>query len=153
MASSTKHPTPDVIPGFAVLLAAHTRGPALLTRSGLRVVQRALTVPVTGTSGTRPNPRRPVWDRTRRQLSFGGDAVWTFTRRAPRQMVVLDALERGRWATAGVPNPFLRTLEPKAARRRLHETVANMNRNLKPFGLALREDGERVWWQRVQAKA
>jgi len=67
-------------------------------------------------------------------------------------MVVLDALERGQWAAAGVANPFLRALEPAAARRRLHETVTNMNRHFKGFGLALREDGERVWWQRVTAE-
>jgi hypothetical protein len=127
--------SPELLADFAVFLATRGKEPSG-PGSG------------TPTRTARGHPADPPsWDGTRRRLRFRGKAILKFKRRAPRQMAILDALERGGWSTAGVSNPFLGSLDAALAHRRLHETVSNMNRYLADWGLALREDGERVWWQ------
>lgn len=144
-------PSPaDLWAGFAALLAAHARGPAHLTKRGLALVHRVLAVPPgAAPAPPSPAPAGPHWDRMRRRLWLDGREIRTFRRMAPRQMAVLDACQAGGWGPDGVVNPFERALGAAAARRRLHETVTNLNRRLQGQGLRVREDGDRVWWERT----
>lgn len=155
MPRSTDHsPSPaDLSAGLAALLAAHSRGPAHLTRRGLALVHRVLLIP----PDTPPNHPHaatagPTWDRMRRQLWLDGRLVRTFTRLAPCQMAVLDALQADGWRATGVRNPFGRARSGPLARRRLHDAVTNLNRRLKGQGLRIREDGDRVWWERTETR-
>jgi hypothetical protein len=152
MPPSSRRPVPaaDIIPGFAALLAAHTSGAAVLTRRGLAMVQQTLA-PAPERKGTSPRPKSgPTWDRMRRRLCLDDREVRTFKRLAPRQMAVLNALQDGGWPEDGVRNPFRRMVGKELASNRLHQTVVNLNRRLASQGLRIREDGDRVWWERIE---
>jgi hypothetical protein len=136
----------DLVPGYAALLAAHRRGRPLLTRRGLAHVRRALRAAGVADPAV---PARPVWDPVRRRLWLGERLLRAFGRAAPGQAAVLDAFQAHRWTRRPFPDPLPPEPgeEPGSARRRLHETVKNLNRGLPRVTIRFRENGRVVWWE------
>jgi hypothetical protein len=128
------------------VLAAHLPGPPPAARASAPLGGR-VPLPPSGAAIPAPRADGPAWSRQWRRLWLDGREIRWFRRLAPRQMPVLDTLEAAGWPAAGVPNPFRKRLPAALARRRLHETVTNLNRKLQGRGLRLREDGRRVWWE------
>jgi hypothetical protein len=73
-----------------------------------------------------PRQPRPVWDENRRELHFNGHLIKRFRLPSPNQIAVLAAFEEENWPSKiDDPLPPLTDQDPK---RRLHDTIRNLNR-------------------------
>jgi hypothetical protein len=89
---------------------------------------------------------RPRWDG--RSLFYCGEVIKQFTRTAPEQFPVLDAFQKAGWRQS-IKGPLPRP--GKARQEHLRQTVANLNRRLKPGSIRFEvtPDGQGVCWKRV----
>ena len=75
----------------------------------------------------------------------------TFRQPAPNQTTILDVFQEDEWAKSHIDDPLSRSVgEDEAdARRRLHETIKNLNRGLPPGTIRFHGDGtgEGVRWE------
>jgi hypothetical protein len=146
------------------LLAADKRarqaGTPLLTRAGQRYVAGLLVAARAGIAAklTPPEPvanelGRPRWDARQRRLFLRAVLLKEFRRPAPDQTAVLDAFQRRQWATQYLTNPLApaRGKGRKKDRRRLMDTVKNLNRDLPAGTIHFRtKGGSGVWWERTE---
>jgi hypothetical protein len=89
----------------------------------------------------------PTWNRDRRELSLHGVLIKQYKLPAPNQESVLAAFEEEHWpARIDDPLPGNPGVDPK---RRLHETIASLNRNQKQRLLQFMGDGsgQGVRWE------
>ncbi len=103
--------------------------------------------------GVRPgtNQLLPRWDLKGRQLWLSTRLLKTFRQPAPNQTTILDVFQEDEWAKSHIDDPLSRSVgEDEAdARRRLHETIKNLNRGLPPGTIRFHGDGtgEGVRWE------
>jgi hypothetical protein len=150
------HPfCPGAAVGYARLLAAHGRAPArpLLTPEGIAFVRQLLLA--TGPGDTLAGPITsplPYWDEDSRRLWLGGLLLRQFRQPAPHQTTLLAAFQEEGWHSGHIDDPL--SLEPGEgpddARKRLRETIHNLNQSLPAGTIRFRGDGtgEGVWWER-----
>ncbi len=89
----------------------------------------------------------PTWNRDRQELRFQGMLVKQFKLPAPNQEIVLATFEEEHWpARIDDPLPGSPNMD---AKRRLHETIASLNRNQKHRLIQFIGDGsgEGVRWE------
>jgi hypothetical protein len=108
----------------------------VLTRAGVQSALRLLAEPpIAGKGQPRPRPAHlgadltPTWNKDRRELRVGSDLVKQFKQPAPNQEIIISAFEEEGW-----PDVIDDPLPPRAqqdAKRRLHDTINNLNRNQK----------------------
>jgi len=147
------------IQAYAVLLQEHESasilGQPLLTQAGLVYVRHRL-LPA-ALSDAEPRSARPAngallpyWDAANRRLWLGAYLVKEFRQPAPNQTTLLDVFQEQAWA-GHIDDPLARTAgeAEKDAKRRLHETIKNLNRGLAVGTLRFRGDGtgEGVVWE------
>jgi len=146
------------------LLAADKRarqaGTPLLTRfghhyvAGLLVAARAgIAAQLTPRDAAAKEPSRPRWDALRRRLFLGAVLLKEFRQPAPDQTAVLDAFQRRQWSTQYLTNLLApeRGAGRKKDRRRLMDTVKNLNRGLPAGTIRLRSKGGLgVWWEHAE---
>jgi hypothetical protein len=150
-------PCTAAIQAYASLLQDHesarTLGKPLLTEAGLvyvrhRLLPAALSAldPGRSTNGT----PLPYWDAENRRLWLGTYLVKEFRQPAPNQTTLLDVFQEQGWA-GRIDDPLgLADGEgEKDAKRRLHETIKNLNRGLAAGTIRFRGDGtgEGVVWE------
>ncbi len=90
---------------------------------------------------------RPHWDRLTRTLFFGVRVVKHFEQSAPNAELILESFEEQHWSRC-IDDP----LPPSPGgnrKRRLHETIQNLNRRLGCRLLLFRGDGfgKGIRWQ------
>ena len=142
---------------YLTLLSDHDQGAAagrpLLTEAGVERLQQLLDTERDGRPAglLGPTADRPRWDPDRRRLFLGTRVLREFHRSAPAQTALLAAFEAHHWSGEPVvgPLPLDPGETPDDYRRRLRETVKNLNRELPLGTLHFREDRGRVWWERV----
>jgi len=91
--------------------------------------------------------RKPHYDKDRRELRLGEEVVKQFKQRAPNQEAVLLALQEDGWPPRiDDPQPPKDGLD---AKRRLHDTINNLNRHQKTARIHFYADGrgEGVLWE------
>jgi hypothetical protein len=90
----------------------------------------------------------PQWDAEQHTLNWRGRAVKHFRREAPFQEAILAAFQANGWAPCvTVSLPRDQGVSPK---ERLHETIKNLNRGLRPHLRFTQEgNGSRVGWVAV----
>lgn len=96
-------------------------------------------------------PPVPEWDVQRRVLLLDGEVVKRFTHSAPSQELILAAFQEEGWPSwIDDPLPIRGRANPK---RRLRQTVQNMNRAQSPQGIRFTAscDGLAVSWQPLQS--
>ena len=150
--------TPNRI--YAAFLDAHqqgcSRGQPLLTEAGLLYAQEMIGLAGRGLAA-QPNPRppsesqsRPRWDAERRHLWLGEWLLKEFRQPAPNQTTILDVFEEQGW-TAHIDDPLppQEAEEDQDSKRRLHDTIKNLNRSLPPGTIRFRGDGtgQGVIWE------
>jgi hypothetical protein len=132
----------------------------LLTAAGVSYVCDCLLpagfvrpVPANGTlspDGPAGDVLLPRWDAEVRRLWLGGRLLKVFRQPARNQTALLDVFQEEGWA-AHIDDPL--TLaggeDEGDAKRRLHETVKNLNRGLPPGTIRFRGDGtgQGVTWE------
>jgi hypothetical protein len=163
MRSYTGQPLARVPPHSACLLEAYARlseahtqagrhGKPLLTADGeaylLGVLDNGSAGHVRARAGRNVPPR---WEAEARRLWLGDRLLKVFRQPAPYQAQLLSAFQDHSWTQSHVDDPLpLGSGEtPDDARRRLHETVRNLNRSLPPGTIRFRGDGtgEGVTWE------
>lgn len=82
---------------------------------------------------------RPVWDSLHRTLLFAGNVVKQFGRPSPNAEALLEEFQRRNWARR-IEDP-LPSVPGRNRKRRLHETIQNLNRRLDCPILIFRGDG------------
>lgn len=90
---------------------------------------------------------KPRWDRDRHELWLGSQPIKQFKLPSPNQEMILMALEEEDWpARIDDPLPPSKDIDPK---RRLHDTIKNLNRNQKHRLLRFMGDGtgQGVRWE------
>ncbi len=90
----------------------------------------------------------PLWDATRRELSFEGSVVKRFRVPAPNQEIIFAAFEEEGWPEhIDDPLPVRRDIDPPT---RLHDTINRLNRNQKNCLLRFHGNGtgNGVMWAR-----
>jgi hypothetical protein len=123
----------------------------LLTQAGLLYLRRRL-LPAAfcraeqngTTSAASPNgDLLPYWDAANRRLWLGTHLVKEFRQPAPHQTALLDVFHEEGWASGRIDDPLPRAQDEgeKEAKRRLHETIKNLNRGLEPGTIRFRGDG------------
>jgi hypothetical protein len=166
--SSAAHSRQDIsafVEAYTELLHAHEQaaalGQPLLTEVGLSYLRQQV-LPL-GSSQTpqsesgeavRPSLTKgilPHWDAETRRLWLGGFLVKEFRQPAANQTRLLEVFEEQGWATGHIDDPLPRQPEEteEDAKRRLHETIKNLNRGLLPATIRFRGDGtgEGVRWE------
>lgn len=109
--------------------------------------------PTTPHSGALPSTKmragrsRPIWDPLRQELSYHDVLVKRFRLPSPNQTAILSAFEEEDWP-ARIDDP----LPPKAEqdpKRRLHDTIRNLNRSHRKQLLRFSGDGsgQGVIWE------
>jgi hypothetical protein len=85
----------------------------------------------------------PFWDAGSRRLWLGERLLKQFRQPAPNQTRLLDVFQEQGWTNRHIDDPLLILPgETEAdAKRRLHETVKNLNRTLPPGTIWFRGDG------------
>ena len=73
-------------------------------------------------------PIKPVWNKGRRELCFGGVVVKRFRQPAKNQLSVLESFQELRWP-AHIDNP-LTGGDSVDARDRLHDTIRRLNNHI-----------------------
>jgi hypothetical protein len=132
-----------------------------LTEAGVCYIRQSLTGPRAGraaqtcarSSGASPQRRAllPWWDREQRRLWLGHLLLKEFRQPAPNQTALLEVFQEQGWFGTHIDDP----LRPHAGeeeadvKRRLHETVKNLNRGLPPGTIRFCGDGtgEGVVWE------
>jgi hypothetical protein len=92
---------------------------------------------------------KPRWDRDRHELWLGTQPIKQFKLPSPNQEMILMALEEENWpARIDDPLPPSKEIDPK---RRLHDTIKNLNRNQKNRLLRFMGDGtgQGVRWELI----
>lgn len=86
-----------------------------------------------------PQALTPVWDRQVRELRLNGTVVKRFRVQSPNQETILSAFQEDDWA-ARIDDPLSckPEIDPK---RRLHDTIRNLNRNQLTNVLQFSGDG------------
>jgi hypothetical protein len=89
---------------------------------------------------------RPRWDG--QSLFYRGEVIKHFTRTAPDQFPILDAFQKVRWERQSINAP---ASPVKARQEHLRQTVANLNRRLKPgtIRFEVTPDRQGVCWKWV----
>ena len=82
---------------------------------------------------------RPRWDAARQMLLLGGTLVRQFRRPAPRQCLILAIFQERDWPSH-LEDPFPQR-RAGSAKRRLHETISDLNRGQKPLRVEFHGDG------------
>lgn len=136
---------------YTHLLAAHAPTRPLLTPAGEAFLRNLLQAPE---GDDVPNPYgrpTPQWDADARCLWLGDRLLKAFRQPAPYQTALLAAFEEGGWAAGHVDDPIPPESgeESTDARKRLRETVHNLNRGLPAGTIRFRGDGtgEGVRWE------
>ncbi|MCI0742103.1 MAG: hypothetical protein L0Y72_23970 [Gemmataceae bacterium] len=83
-----------------------------------------------------PPPQGPVWNNETHTLFWRGDTVHHFTQEAPFEEAILRAFEKRGWpeyidASAVFPSPSGGRVGGNT-KRRLRDTIGNLNRNVRP---------------------
>jgi len=148
------------------MLLAHENGSRLgqplLTAAGvsrLRELILAATSFVASLKGSAPekivgpgsNQVLPRWDPKARLLWLSTRLLKAFRQPAPNQTKILDVFEEEKWAKNHIDDPLSPAadeIEPDA-KRRLHETIKNLNRGLPPGTIRFHGDGtgQGVRWE------
>jgi hypothetical protein len=150
---------------FADLLNAHERarafGRPLLTAAGIGFIRQRLLgigrrclLPLARAArsqhGREPLPL-PSWDAQTRRLWLGNRLLKEFRQPAPHQTRLLDVFEKQGWLHGHIADPlFAREHESEQdAKRRLHETLKNLNRALPARTIRFRGDGtgQGIFWE------
>jgi hypothetical protein len=138
--------------GYADLLDAHLRGctfnQPLLTAAGALYVAEMICRGKSDASPSEGRPR-PHWDAGRR-LWLGKQLLKWFRQPASNQTTLLDAFEEQGWSVhIDDPLPRQDAEEEQDSKRRLHDTIRNLNRNLPPNTIRFRGDGtgQGVLWE------
>jgi hypothetical protein len=147
--------------GYAELLQAHEHanatGQPLLTDAGISYVRQQLMparVRPTGRGVSTPVPQDgalPYWDAQSRRLWLGAILLKEFRQPAPNQTRLLDVFQEKGWTIPHIEDP----LSPAPGdteqdiKRRLHDTIRNLNRGLPPGTIRFRGDGtgQGVRWE------
>jgi hypothetical protein len=119
----------------------------VLTESGVCLARQLLRgQPSNGQRSARPNRRRPCYDAERR-LRVGKTVMHRFTRPAPCQEALALGFQTCAWQYS-IDNPLPR-VSGKSSKKRLHDTIQDLNRNLKPALIKFHGDGTglRVYWE------
>lgn len=90
----------------------------------------------------------PFWDASTHTLYWRGEPVKHFRADAPHQEAILDSFQESGWPRClSVSLPRDDEISPK---ERLHDTVKNLNRNVRPYlRFAQEGSGGRVIWEEV----
>lgn len=142
---------------YAELLQAHesacTLGQPLLTKVGISYLrQRLLLVGRNSTqNGLGLGCSMPSWDAEGRGLWLGQRLLVRFRQPAPNQTRLLNAFEEQSWVSGHIDDPLPRSEveTDEDAKRRLHETIKNLNRGLPAGTIRFRGDGtgQGVRWE------
>jgi hypothetical protein len=101
-------------------------------------------------TGTAERCAFPSWRVEERELWLGAQLLKHFRQPAPHQTMLLDVFQEENWSVH-VEDPLPRALDESEedAKRRLHETLKNLNRTLPPHTIRFRGDGtgQGVWWE------
>lgn len=117
--------TPGKIPVIPVKPALIRGSFVVLTPLGARY---AAATAWPGNNGSSQRlQQKPHWDPRTRQLTLGEEIVKELRRPAQNQELVLAAFERSGWA-ACIDDPLAPEL-PTEAKKRLHNTINNLNRH------------------------
>jgi hypothetical protein len=82
---------------------------------------------------------QPSWDAKRQRLFLGSTLVRCFRRPAPRQSLILTAFQEQGWPDhIDDPLPCQNRRSPK---RRLHQTITDLNRGQRPLLIRFEGDG------------
>ena len=129
---------------------AHADGRPLLTEAGVCYIRQRLLPSAAASernTSNGPAPRRnhflPFWDSKGRRLWLGGKLLKEFRQPAPNQTMLLDVFQEQGWTEAHIDDPL--PPEPgereEDVKRRLHETIKNLNRALPAGTIRFRGDG------------
>jgi hypothetical protein len=124
----------------------------VLTEEGSRLARLLLASNRIEPIGRDPVAMKPHWDRERHELWFGSRPIKQFKLPSPNQEMILMALEEEDWPPRiDDPLPPARDIDPK---RRLRDTIKNLNRNQKHRLLRFMGDGtgQGVRWEVVDQK-
>lgn len=138
----------DPVACFLALLGDNEREAGarrpLLTDAGIAYLERLVQVLRSRPHG--PSTMRPRWDMSWRRLYLGKRLIKEYRQPAPLQTAVLGAFELKGWPMEPITNPLAREdHEPEVeARRRLHETVKNLNRGMPTNTLRFRQNKNMV---------
>lgn len=150
---------------YAEFLQAHEHacafGQPLLTEAGISYLRQRLLLAGVSRTVQAGNPRGPEalpgnyllpsWDAAGRRLWLGEQLIKEFRQPAPNQTTLLDVFQEQGWARAHIddPLPLTQGEDEQDARRRLHETIKNLNRGLLLGTLRFRGDGtgQGVIWE------
>jgi hypothetical protein len=133
-----------------------TRPRFLLVRPAVAaIVSGNVAVPqcaaVAGTSGRAASPL-PYWDRQRRELWVGRFLVKRFRQPSPSQEAALSAFQAANWhPIIADPLPRDPAQDPK---RRLHQTICNLNRGHRKKLIRFAGDGtgRGITWRHVSGQ-
>ncbi len=132
---------------YAELLRAHARsqarGQPLLTAAGVAYLRRLRTRARQDRKVRRPRRPLPRWEPQSRRLWLGHVLVKDFRQPAPYQTRLLDVFQEQGWRPQHSDDPLPRAAGEgeEEARRRLRETIKNLNRSLPAGTLRFRGDG------------
>jgi hypothetical protein len=103
-----------------------------------------LQYPVAGANGA---AAQPCWDASRRELRVGEVLVKRFRQQAPNQELILQVFAEEGWPVR-IDDPLPPAVE-QGAKRRLHDTICNLNRgHARPLiRFEGGGDGQSVCWQ------
>jgi hypothetical protein len=150
---------------YADLLQAHEHssalGQPLLTEAGVCYLEQhrsptgeSCSCPVAPRAPVYPlrgHDPLPVWEARSRRLWLGDRLLREFRHRAPNQITILQVFQEQDWTEAHIddPLPIARGEHEEDRKRRLHETIKNLNRGMPPGTIRFRGDGtgEGVVWE------
>ena len=93
----------------------------------------------------------PSWDPDSRCLWLGAEMIKHFRQPAPNQIAILDVFEEDGWANLHIDDPLPGDVDmtEEDAKRRLHDTLHNLNRGLPAGTIRFRGDGtgQGVSWE------
>jgi hypothetical protein len=139
---------------YSELLKAHesasTRGKPLLTETGVSYVRQQLLRP-RGSPGEDKPPTLtasqavglPYWDAENRRLWLGGVLIKEYLQPAPNQTRLLDVFQEQGWENTHIDDPISSAPaeSEEDVKRRLHDTIKNLNRGLLPGTIRFSGDG------------
>jgi hypothetical protein len=148
---------------YAALLRAHrgasVLGQPLLTDAGVSYVRRRARQGDSGRPPLSEGDRSPVpgggalpfWDAGNRRFWWGEQLLKVFRQPAPNQTMILDVFQEQGWEITHADDPLPRAAneDDEEAKRRLHDTIKNLNRGLPPGTIRFRGDGtgQAVIWE------
>jgi hypothetical protein len=150
---------------YAELLQAHddasARNQPFLTEAGASYLrQRLLASDIDVAPQRRSAPdsetflgkcQVPFWDAACRRLWLGGCLLKEFRQPAPNQTALLAVFQEQGWGNAHIEDPLalIEGEDETDAKRRLHETIKNLNRGLPAGTIHFRGDGtgQGVLWE------